>query len=439
MPIENLSFAGSALQPNLLSTVRAAPELSDSPQPPSNSEIRRIVEDVAGALTYSLTAVAANLDQTVRSDSIENDFKQFLRSLPQERLQTVVRNAKGLAEAPAEVRVAMFGRAGIRSAVEHIGAAGGFARFDDGLSPLKIDEKLLGVRPASVTVPIATLRDTPDGLLLPRAEMPANSLDLMRGDFEDAREAAANSGVMDASRLAAIYGEIHDQDLFAGEGAAPGDFEELAVTDKIGLWVSEIMCVDETNPEFWGSDEIALAGVSVDEDGDTKKIGEKFIGGGFDDGDKKSYGDRWRYEYFSLREGANWPKRYSVSFALAEKDHGGLSKFLDKIWAAVRDKVKAAIAKAVATGLTPYLGELIARWVGEAVAWVIDVLVGWIIKWFGDDIFPVKTISVTTPSMAARWNYPNGTWGNPSSGVRYIHFYGHGGHYRLAYYWKFFA
>ena len=128
-----------------------------------------------------------------------------------------------------------------------------------------------------------------------------------------------------------------------------------------------------------------------------------------------------------------------MSLILAEKDHGGLQAFLDKIWQQVRDQVKAAIAKAVAGAVTPYLGPIIGQAIGQAVAWVVDVFVGWLINLFGDDIFPLQTVSVSTPSKGARWYYPNGTWGNPSSGTRVANFYGHGGHYQVRYHWQFHA
>ena len=124
---------------------------------------------------------------------------------------------------------------------------------------------------------------------------------------------------------------------------------------------------------------------------------------------------------------------------LAEKDNGGLSTALNTIWEKISEKVKEEIAKAVAKGLNAYLGPVIAKVIGEAVAWVVDKLVSWIISWFEDDIFPVFTASCVVPSFNARWYYPNGTWGNPASDLRTAHFYGHGGHYLVNYYWKLYA
>ena len=142
---------------------------------------------------------------------------------------------------------------------------------------------------------------------------------------------------------------------------------------------------------------------------------------------------------FSLRESTHWPKTYAVSLILAEKDHGGLASFLNSVYSNVRAQVKAAIEKAVEGALTGWVGSVLAKAIAKAIAWIIDLLIGWIIDLFRDDIFPPFTAMVTTPSMSARWYYPNGTWGNPGSGIRTAHFYGHGGHYYVEYYWKMYS
>jgi hypothetical protein len=415
--------------------IKPTPVEDSGASPPENSELRKIAEDVLGALKYSFAAVAARPDLPTRTASVEAAFKEGLTSLPPEKQQNYQRTAAPLLAAPVAVRALQFGRAGQRSAEEHVGAVGGFARFEEGLPPLALDTKLLGVKPATLRVPTEALRSTPEGLLIPSAVLPRD-FESFASDFESARESALGAEIADMERLADIWGPLYKSDPFAN--AAESEFEELAVTNKMGFWITQVKCVDETNPEWLGSDEIALAGVTVDETGDTLKVPEKFIGGGFDDGNSKSY-PNWRYHWFNLNEGSAWPKTYSVSLLLAEKDHGGLSKVLNTVWEKVRDKVKEAIAKAVSGALSGLVGPAIASAIGQAVAWIVNALGGWIINAFKDDIFPPYTARVTTPSMSARWNYPNGQWGNPSSGIRTAHFYGHGGHYTVQYYWKFFA
>ena len=55
----------------------------------------------------------------------------------------------------------------------------------------------------------------------------------------------------------------------------------------VNFRVHEVKCVDETSPEWPGSDEISWGGAAVDDKGNSLKISEYFVGGGFDDGDKK--------------------------------------------------------------------------------------------------------------------------------------------------------
>lgn len=419
-----------------LTAIRPLATDSSGAEPPDNSELRKIGEDILGALKYSFSAVAARPDASVRSGSVEEVFQKSLRAMSTDDRQKVQKTAAELVNAPAVLRTAMFGRAGTRDAESHLGGAGGFGRYNEGVAPLAIDRKLLGVRTPTISVAPSVLRASAEGLLIPSSALPSG-FESFASDFEEAAESAEQSNVMSAEHLEEIWGPEYETDPYA-EISTEDEFEEFAVTDKMGFWITKVKCVDETNPEFWGHDEIALAGVSVDETGDTKKIPEKYIGGGFDDGDSKSYSN-WRYHWFSLREGTRWPKKYVVTMILAEKDHGGLSSFLNDVYAKVRDKVKEAIAKAVASALAGYVGQAIANAIGQVVAWIVDVFVKWIINLFKDDIFPAFVASVTTPSMSARWHYPNGTWGNPSSGIRTAHFYGFGGHYYVQYFWKFFA
>lgn len=435
MPAMNVTSRLAATAPELAGLLRPVPLDSQGAEAPSNSEVRKIATDALGALKYSFAAVMAKPDAPVRANTVEALFKQAAQHMPEARRKDLSSKAAALVEAPEAVRVAMFGRAGTRSAEEHVGATGGFDRYEEGLPPLAIDRKLLGLRVPQLTVPIDAVRSSAEGLTIPAGSLPPD-FESFADDFESSSESAMDSGVASDERLAEIWGPTVLGDPYSAETTE--EFEEFAVTDKMGFWVTRVKCVDETNPEWWGSDEIAMAGVTVDEDGDTKKVGERHIGNGFDDGDAKSYSN-WQYTWFSMLEGKYWPKTYVVTLILAEKDNGGLSDTLNEIWEKVGAKVKQKIADAVAGALSGYVGAVIAKAIGEAVAWVVDQLVNWIIDALKDDEFPPFIAKVTTPSLSARWYYPSGTWGNPSSGIRTAHFYGHGGHYTVDYYWKFYA
>lgn len=408
------------------------PSLSEGTTPPDHSEIHKVAETVLGGLKYSFAALAADpgVAATAAAGSVEAEMAAALAAFPKERLTAYAATARELLAAKPRTRAAIFGPVGELDPAKYLGA-GGFTTLAETARLPELDATLLGVDPDVARIPLEKITTRGDDLVV--SGLAPLAKEALTERLTTPRRALDPD--LHSSRLDDIWGERLEVDPFAG-GVAEEHYEPYATTDKLGLWITQIKCVDETNPEWPGDDEIALAGVEVDEDGDTKKIGEKFIGSGFRDGTTRSYAN-WRYTWFSLGEGKYWPKRYSVTFILAEKDHGGLQSFLDKIWQQVRDQVKAAIAKAVGGVASAYLGPVIGNAIGQAVAWVVDVFVGWIISLFGDDIFPLRTVSVTTPSAAARWYYPNGTWGNPSSPVRTVNFYGHGGHYQLRYHWKF--
>ncbi|MFH7242394.1 MAG: hypothetical protein ACHWZW_06035 [Spirulina sp.] len=404
---------------------------------PENSEVCKIANDILQAAQYSFAAVAANPDLAVRPGSLEADFKEAIGRVSAERKANFQVKAVSMTSAPQSVREIMFGRYGTMSRDEFIGV-GGFERAHENLSKLSLDTKLLGVRIPQLTVPSGGATTTSEGLLIPAANLPKGYEDFEEV-IEGASEEATKSGVYNTQKLDEIWGPVYTRDPYINMGSHSSDFEEQAVTDKLGFYITRIKCVDETNPEWWGSDEIALAGISTDEDGDTKKINEVYIGGGFDDGDQRTYSPSWFYNWFSMQEGKYWPKKYIVALLLAEKDNGGLSDILNTVWNNVRDKVKAAISNAIGSGLSSYLGPALAKAIGEAVAWIVDKLVGWIINAFKDDVFPPFIASCTVPSFSARWNYSNGTWGSTTSPITTAHFYGHGGHYLINYYWRLYA
>lgn len=409
---------------------------------PDNSELRKIAEDVLDAAKYTLAAVAANPDQNVRSDSLEAAFKGAISRLDATKRARMQQQAKTLVEAPEDVRTTHFGRYGKFGSSDLLGL--GFARADEALPPLALDKKLLGIKEPTISLPVSALRRTPEGgVLVPADQVPSEfeaveSLDTLSADFEEAQTAAMRSDVYDASRLNQLWGFTEPVDGASADTTDTDEFE-AAVTDKLGFYITQVKCVDETNPEWLGSDEIAIAGVTVDETGDTKKVGETFVGGGFDDGDVKNYAPHWRFTWFNLREahgeaGSKWPKMYFVTLLLAEKDHGGFSSSLDTVWKKIGDEVKKKVAAAITGALSGLVGPAIAAAIGQIAAWIVNALVGWIIKLFKDDLFPPRVIKCKIPSFNATWS-----GGSKTSSVRTASFSGHGGQYTVRYYWKLFA
>ena len=401
---------------------------------PENSEIRKIANDILQGVQYSFASVAANPDRSFRAGTLEETFQQSFKRMNATKVEGIKTKAVQLVNAAPELRTTLFGRYGQLESQEFTNI--GFDRVQERLAPLQIDRKLLGIKTPELSISQGAGVMTPEGLLIPAANLPRGVQEI-QGAINTSVQSANESQVYNAERLQEIWGPVYARDPFAGVGS--DEFIEQAVTNKLGFYITRIKCVDETNPEFWGSDEIAIAGVSVDEDGDSIKIGENYVGGGFDDGDQKTYSPHWQYHWFNMQEGKYWPKAYKIALVLAEKDNGGLSNFLNNIWEKISVKVKEAIAKAITDVLSGYVGPAIAAAIGQAVAWIVDKLVGWIINLFKDDIFPVFTASCTVPSFNARWNYSNGTWGSTTSDLRTAHFYGYGGHYIVDYYWKMYA
>ena len=300
------------------------------------------------------------------------------------------------------MRVATFGRAGRRGAAEHVGLKG-FAQFDEGLDALKIDRKLLGLRPPEITLPLEAIERIDDRLVIRRDVLGGSEMPL------SAFESASNMKEQPVSeeRLADIWGDYRDAE-------AQTDFEG-AKLDKVAFNIERVRCVDETNPEralFVNfHDEIAIGGQSIDEDGDVKLISEHYVGGGFDDGDQRLYNPARRMHWFSLNEGRAWPKEFRVVLSLAEKDWGRFQAFLDRVYRMIQAKVAAAIKKGVGSVLTPYVGPALGALIGAAVAYVVDRLVKFLIGLFGDDLFDPVVCKLRHGGYGGRW--ANGSTRSP--------------------------
>ncbi|HVK22230.1 MAG TPA: hypothetical protein VM677_12815 [Actinokineospora sp.] len=191
------------------------------------------------------------------------------------------------------------------------------------------------------------------------------------------------------------------------------------VTD-LRLRLEKVKCVEETDWNALGSDEIAMGGVSVDNDGTTKKVSQFDVpeSGGFDNGDVYTYTSPGKsYVHFPIEPGA-FPRKYVMTMIMAEIDNGGFAATLDLAWAKVKDKVQQAIAQAIAGLTSPFIGPALAEALGQIVAWLVTTFVGWIISLFYDDLFKPVTVSVKLPSRWA-YKYDNGVtsgWDNMRTG-----------------------
>lgn len=86
----------------------------------------------------------------------------------------------------------------------------------------------------------------------------------------------------------------------------------------------------------------------------------------------------------------------------------------------------AAIGSLIGTDVIPGLGTV----VGAVVGWVIGSIFGFLKEIFGDWIFDPFTVSVSVPTLNARW--PGGAVSSPDGLIQYE---GFGGTYRLVFDW----
>ncbi|MEM9446707.1 MAG: glycine zipper family protein, partial [Verrucomicrobiota bacterium] len=347
-----------------------------------DGELLKVMEDVFNAAKYSLAVAAANPDAELQAGTLEGDFQTALQSVKEELSGPAKLKALELINAPVKLRESVFGRYGELPA--EVALDRGFTQLSDELPTLQVNYELLGLTTPQLSVPISEFSPTDGGLLIPAESLPVNLEDL-QSKMQASEVRAVDSGVLNMERFSEVWGEVHEGDLYSVVDGPDDNFQAQSTTDKLGLYIRKIKCEDETDWEWPFDDSIALAGISTDETGDVKKIGEHFIGDGFHDGKEKNYSD-WQFHYFSLREGNHWPKKYGVTFILAEKDFGGLAKFIGSIYDKVKVQVKAAIEKVFAAGGAAVgsifgvatIGAAIGRAIGMAVGWVVDKLVGWI-------------------------------------------------------------
>jgi len=204
--------------------------------------------------------------------------------------------------------------------------------------------------------------------------------------------------------------------------------------------VHKVKCIDETNPEWVGSDEIAWGGAAVDDKGVASKIPEKRVGGGFDDGDSKTYSPPEILKTFSIDN--VYPKEFLVTLALAEKDSGGMSAFIQRLYEAIKAEI-TLILSALGAAAGAYAGAEIGGSIGTAIGGplgtiigvvagaIVGLLIGWLIAALRDDIFAPQASSLFLYSTND--TFPGGSLISPQMKFQYRD---HGGDYRVTYDWE---
>jgi hypothetical protein len=202
---------------------------------------------------------------------------------------------------------------------------------------------------------------------------------------------------------------------------------------KLSLRVHKVRCVDETGGRFAeaaGDDEIDLAGVAVDETGDTHAVPKFRVGSSFDDGESVTFSPPRVFTTFDIREGTTYPKSYFVTLVLAEVDQGNLSEFVLKLVAKVKEKVIAYLAAAVG-GALGSIGGPLGTVIGLAIGFVVGKVFELLISVWNDDVFTPITVKVDIASPNARW--PGNKKDSPETITTFT---GHDGKYTVTTDWQ---
>ena len=222
--------------------------------------------------------------------------------------------------------------------------------------------------------------------------------------------------------------------------AAPAATAGAVLNRGVKFRIREVRCVDETNPEWAGSDEIAFGGTAINDKGVASPLPEKYVGGGFDDGDRKVYNPPLVVANFPLDDA--YPKNFGIALALAEKDAGGLSRFIQELYTAIKGELEG-ILDSLGAAAGAYIGSAIGAGVGTSIAGplgtilgaiagaAVGALVGWLSRLIADDIFTPQATELILAN--SRSTFPGGRLVSPPMS---FDFRDHGGYYKVAYDWE---
>lgn len=375
-------------------TPQVSAEDPEYPPPPtagdlrSDPEIASIVQDADYALKYSMAVVAADPSRQYPAESIEEDLRAGILSMPADRQKSAAEAARAMIADPA-VRKREFGRHGA-------------------IEPEKYAQ--LGFH----------------GVFTPET-VPFDGAALKRRLTDRAARIEATHRIEEAAA----------KDM-ALKYQIPVALQIPTLT-SLDYRIERVKCADETNPEWPGDDEIAMGGVVVNHQGGTAKVNQFMVADDFDDNEVKVYADPGKlFHRFNLTGSGAWPRTYSAVVMLAEKDGSGFADAINTVWAKVKDDVLAVIEKAIAGVLTGYLGAALAEAIGKAVAWLVGVFFDWLFELFQDDLFDPGTHYVYLPNRY-EWMYKNASdygWTNFRAPTGTFTFNGHGGSYKVNVHWQ---
>lgn len=249
-----------------------------------------------------------------------------------------------------------------------------------------------------------------------------------------AEYAFINDKTVNVAFVNRIFSEL-SQIEWPVEGAQP-----IVVNKGLKLLLNEVKCLDETNPEWGGDDEIGMGGVTLDDNGNEAKISSFNVNGSMSDGDIKTYNPPRVLQTFNV-SGNTYPKTYAAFLSLTEKDNGGFGDFLNELYQAIKAEVQvilttlgaaagAMIGTAIGGSIGTAIGGPIGTIIGVVAGAILGAIVGWLTGILRDDIFDPQVVTITIPSADS--SFQNGLT-SPLLQLVYEDF---GGKYRVKYSWQ---
>ena len=213
---------------------------------------------------------------------------------------------------------------------------------------------------------------------------------------------------------------------------------KAALFTALELRLTKVVCVDETNE--LGSDEIDLAGVSIDATGDPRKLPRFTVHSDMDSGDKVIYNPPRVFARFPFAadtqiridgkiKPVGWPRSHQVTFLLCEVDNGGFPDFVTAVYEKLRTLVAAWVAKAVGAWIGGPIGAAVGAAIGKIAGWVMDKGFAYLVRIWEDDAFTPVTSTIELDGPDRELNGKRG--GTVVTSARRWTWKQHGGHYQL--------
>lgn len=204
----------------------------------------------------------------------------------------------------------------------------------------------------------------------------------------------------------------------------------MTAVTTLALRIHRVRCVDETGSNRLtelGEDDIDLGATKTDLAARSVGLVPFYKVGGFDDGDIKRFTPPRQLLTFNLGGERPFPRAYSASLVLVERDSGEqMGPFLEELARQERVQLRGAFtAFARANNREPSIAESVSVW---RDSWELLVKPAVMARWRSvqrDDIFPPATVSIYVPS-ALQLSSPTTT----------LTFKGHGGTYEVTYDWE---